>query len=239
MGKILFVDLSKGELKDEALDEKLYREFIGGYGIGARIIYSRQKAGVDPLGPENILGFMTGPLTGTPAAGGARYAVVAGRSPLTKGWADGNSGGYFGPHLKFAGYDGVFFTGASEKPVYLFIDDGKAELRDASHLWGKNTYETEDTLQAELGKAAQISCIGPSGEKLSLIACIINMKKDAIGRSGLGAVMGSKKLKAVAVRGNQEVPIADSTALNRLRREYIADLRAAKFSRGGEGGVIL
>ena len=235
MGKVLFVNLSKGELKDEALDEKLCRDFIGGYGIGARIIYSRQKAGVDPLGPENILGFMTGPLTGTRATCGARYTVVAGRSPLTGGWADGNSGGYFGPHLKFAGYDGIFFTGASEKPVYLFIDNGKAELRDASHLWGKSTYETEDTLQAELGKAAQISCIGPYGEKLSLISCIINMKRDAIGRSGLGAVMGSKKLKAVAVRGNQKVLIADSEALNRLSREHIAELRAI----GSGGGSFI
>ena len=234
MGKLLFVDLSKGELKDEALDEKLCRDFIGGYGIGARIIYNRQKAGVDPLGPENTLGFMTGPLTGTPATCGARYVVVAGRSPLTGGWGDGNSGGYFGPYLKFAGYDGIFFTGASEKPVYLFIDDGKAELRDASYLWGKSTYETEDTLQAELGKTAQISCIGPYGEKLSLIACIMNKRKAAIGRSGLGAVMGSKKLKAVAVRGNQEVPIADSNALNRLSREHIAEMRALEF-----GGVSM
>jgi len=236
MGKVLFVDLSKGELKDEVLDEKLRRDFIGGYGIGARIIYSRQKAGVDPLGPENMFGFMTGPLTATRATCSARYAVVAGRSPLTGGWGDGNSGGYFGPNLKFAGYDGIFFTGASEKPVYLFIKDGKAELRDASHLWGKSTYETEDTLQAELGKSTQISCIGPYGEKLSLIACIINMKKDAIGRSGLGAVMGSKKLKAVVVKGNQEVPIADSEALNRLSREHIAELRVAK---GFGGGLLL
>jgi len=137
MGKILFVDLSKGELKDEALDEKLCRDFIGGYGIGARIIYSREKAGVDPLGPENILGFMTGPLTGTPATMGSRYAAV-GKSPLTGGWGDASSGGDFAPYLKFSGYDGVFFTGISAKPVYLFIDDGKAELRDASHVWGKD-----------------------------------------------------------------------------------------------------
>ena len=234
MGKLLFVDLSKGELKDEALDEKLCRDFIGGYGIGARIIYSRQKAGVDPLGPGNILGFMTGPLTATRATCGARYTVVAGRSPLTGGWADGNSGGHFGPYLKFAGYDGIFFTGASEKPVYLFIDDGKAELRDASHLWGKDTYETENTLKSEHGKETQVSCIGPFGEKLSRIACIMNVRKDAVGRSGLGAVMGSKKLKAVAVRGTQKVPIADSNALNRLSREHIAEMRAVEF-----GGVSM
>ena len=231
MGKILFVDLSKGELKDEALDEKLCRDFIGGYGLGARIIYSRQKAGVDPLGPENFLGLVTGPLTGTPATMGCRYIAV-GKTPLTGGWGDANSGGDFGPHLKFAGYDAVFFNGIADKPVYLFIDNGKAELRDASHLWGKDTYETEDMLQAEHGKQTRVSCIGQSAEKLSLISCIITKRGAAAGRSGLGAVMGSKRLKAVAVRGNQKVPIADSETANRLRREHLAELRAAEM--GGE-----
>ncbi len=127
IGKVLFVDLSKGELKEEALDEKLCRDFIGGYGIAARIIYSRQKAGVDPLGPDNFLGLVTGPLTGTPATMGCRYTAV-GKTPLTGGWGDANSGGDFGPHLKFAGYDAVFFNGIADKPVYLFIDNGKAEL---------------------------------------------------------------------------------------------------------------
>jgi len=232
MGKLLFVDLARGELKDEALSEELCRQFIGGYGIGARIIYNRQKAGVNPLGPENILGILTGPLTGTRAVCGSRYAAVAGRSPLTGGWADGNSGGNFGPYLKFAGYDGIFFTGISAKPVYLFIDNGKAELRDASHLWGKNTYETEAILKAEHDAETQVACIGPSGEKLARIACIMNKRDATVGRSGLGAVMGSKKLKAVAVRGNQKVPIADSSTLNRLSQEHIADL--GKAGPGGE-----
>jgi aldehyde:ferredoxin oxidoreductase len=227
IGKILFVDLSEGELKDEVLEEKLCRDFIGGYGIGARILYSRQKAGVDPLGPENTLGFITGPLTGTPATTGTRYTAVA-KSPLTGGWGDANSGGYFGPHLKFAGYDAVFFNGIADKPVYLLIDEGKAELRDASHLWGKDTYETEDVVKAELGEEAEIVCIGPSGEKLSLISCIITRRGAAAGRSGLGAVMGSKKLKAVVARGNRKVPIADSEAANRLRKEHIALMRVAQ-----------
>lgn len=228
MGKILFVDLSTGELKDEVLDEKLCREFIGGYGIGARIIYSRQKPAVDPLGWENTLGFMTCPLTGTPAVASSRYAVV-GKSPLTGGWGDANSGGDFGPYLKFAGYDGIFFTGASEKPVYLFIEDGKPEIRDAAHLWGKDTYETESLMRAEHGKQTRVSCIGPSAEKLSLISGIITKKGSAAARSGLGAVMGSKKLKAVAVSGRQQVPIADSEVANRLRREYIAELKTTRF----------
>jgi len=228
IGKILFVNLATGELMDEVLDEKLCYDFIGGYGIGARIIYSRQKPGVQPLGHENTLGFMTSPLTGTPAVASSRYAVM-GKSPLTGGWGDANSGGDFSPYLKFAGYDGIFITGASEKPVYLLIKDSKAEIRDATHLWGKDTYETEDMLRAEHGKQTHSACIGPSAEKLSLISGIITKRGSAAARSGLGAVMGSKKLKAVTVSGRQEVPIADSETVNRLRREFIADLKGIQF----------
>ncbi|MDO8688364.1 MAG: aldehyde ferredoxin oxidoreductase N-terminal domain-containing protein, partial [Dehalococcoidales bacterium] len=228
MGKMLFVNLSTREIKEETPDEKLYRDFIGGYGIGARILFSRQKAGVDPLGPENILGLVTGPLTGSPAPMGCRYIAVA-KSPLTGGWGDANSGGDFGPYLKFSGYDAVFFNGIADKPVYLFIDNGKAELRDAAHLWGKDSYETEDMLKAEHGRQSQVSCIGQSGEKLSLISCIITKRGAAAGRSGLGAVMGSKKLKAVVAKGDQPVPIADIETANRLRREHIAELRTAQF----------
>jgi aldehyde:ferredoxin oxidoreductase len=222
MGKMLFVDLSRGELKDKALDEKLARDFIGGYGIGARIIFSRQKAGVDPLGPDNTLGFLSGPLTGTPIFSGTRFTAV-GKSPLTGGWGDANSGGYFGAYLKFAGYDAVFFNGISEKPVYLFINNGKAELRDAGHIWGKDTWETEAILKSELGKGTQIACIGPSGENLSLISCIISDIR-AAARSGLGAVMGSKKLKAVAVKGNMKVPLADDEGAKKLRAKYAKKL---------------
>ncbi|MDD4875534.1 MAG: aldehyde ferredoxin oxidoreductase family protein [Dehalococcoidales bacterium] len=228
MGKILFVDLSTGKLKDEPLDEKLCRDFIGGYGIGARIIYSRQKAGVDPLGPENTLGFMTGPLTGTPALMGVRYAAV-GKSPLTGGWGDASSGGDFAPHLKFAGYDGIFFTGISDKPVYLFIESGKAELKDASHLWGKDAYYTEDTLREEYGQQAHVSCIGPSAENLSLISCIVTKRGAAAGRSGMGAVMGSKKLKAVVVRGNLDVPIADFDTAQNIREKHVKELMEIEF----------
>jgi len=228
MGKILFVNLSTGKSRKETPEESLYRDFIGGYGIGAQILYRRQKGGVDALGPENTLGLVTGPLTGTPTPMGTRYTALA-KSPLTGGWGDANAGGDFGPHLKFAGYDAVFFNGIAEKPVYLFIDNGKAELRDAGHLWGKDIYETEDMLQAELGKGVDIVSIGQSGEKLSLISCIITRRGAAAGRSGLGAVMGSKKLKAVAVRGNRKVAIANSELANRLRREHIAELRTVEF----------
>ena len=220
MGKILFVNLATGEIKEEALEEKMCRDFIGGYGIGARILYSRQKAGIDPMGPENILGFISGPLTGTPVPTGVRYTVVA-KSPLTGGWGDANSGGYFGPYLKFAGFDAVFFTEISPKPVYLLIDNGKAELKDAARIWGKDTYETEDLLTAEYGKQSRVACIGPAGEKLSLIAGILTDHGSFAARSGLGAVMGSKKLKAVVARGNMEVPIFDKVAADKTRNTQV------------------
>jgi len=222
MGKILFADLSKNELRDEVLDEKLCRQFIGGYGIGARVLFSRQKGGVDPLGPDNTFGILSGPFTGTPALSGTRFTVV-GKSPLTGGWGDANSGGYFGAYMKFAGYDAVFFTGMSEKPVYLFINNGKPELRDAAHLWGKDSCQTEGMLKSELGKNAEVACIGPSGEDLSRISAVISRARTAA-RSGLGAVMGSKKLKAVAVKGNMKVPLADEKRTNELREKCLAEL---------------
>jgi aldehyde:ferredoxin oxidoreductase len=223
MGKILKVNLSRGELKDEVLDEKLCRNFIGGYGIGARFLFNRMKAGADPLGEKSILGFITGPLTGTDAISGTRYTVL-GKSPLTGGWGDANCGGYFAAYLKFAGYDGILFTGISPKPVYLLIDNGRAELRDAGHIWGKDSYKTDDLLKEELGRDTAITCIGEAGEKLSLISCIMHNKGSAAGRSGLGSVMGSKKLKAVAVRGKMKVPVADEQGLKELRAKYLKQL---------------
>jgi len=220
MKKILLVNLSTGEFTVEEPEEQFYRQFLGGYGIGSRFIYSHQKPHVDPLGTDNILGFAVGPLTGTPALIASRYTVM-GKSPLTGTWGDANAGGYFGPKLKFAGYDAIFFFGISERPVYLFIDNGKPELRDAAKVWGKDTRETEATLKAELGDDVPVTCIGPAGEKRSLIACIINDGGRAAGRSGLGAVMGSKKLKAIALQGNLSVPIADRKETLRLRKQYI------------------
>lgn len=223
MGKLLFVDLSKKELKDIAPDKGLYRQFIGGYGLGARIIFSKQRAGIDPLGQDNILGIVTGPLTGTQALSGTRHTVV-GKSPLTSTWGDSNSGGFFGAYLKFAGYDGVFVTGTSNDPVYILIDNGKAEIRNASHLWNKDTYITDDALKSELGKEVQVACIGPSGEKRCLISAIVHDKGRVAGRSGLGAVMGSKKLKAIAVTGSLEAPVADPKKVSALREKYIKEL---------------
>jgi aldehyde:ferredoxin oxidoreductase len=223
MGKILRVNLSRNELTDEPLDESLGRRFIGGYGLAARIILSEQKSGTDPLGADNLIGILTGPFTGTPAISGTRF-TVAGKSPLTGCWGDANSGGTFGAHLRFAGYDAVFFKGISEKPVYLLIDNGRAELKDARHLWGKDTCETEDILKSELGKDIAVACIGPSGESLSLIAAIIHGKGSAAARSGLGAVLGSKRVKAIAVKGSLKVPLADEKRAKELRKKYLAEL---------------
>ncbi|MBN1322096.1 MAG: aldehyde ferredoxin oxidoreductase family protein [Thermoleophilia bacterium] len=227
MEKILWVDLSSKEMREERLDEKMAREYLGGYGLGARILFDKQRPGVDPLGPEATLGFVTGIMTGTDGVGGSRYTVV-GKSPLTGGWGDANSGGEFGPYLKFAGYDAVFFTGISETPVYLHVDNGKAELRDAASIWGKDTFETEDILRQEHGKDLQVACIGPAGEKVALIASVMNNKGRAAGRSGLGAVMGSKRLKAVAVQGSLEVPLAEPALMKELRKKHVAALGGHK-----------
>ena len=218
-GKILWVDLRTKKLEVEELDEKFCRDYIGGYGFGARVLLNRQKAKVDALGPENILGIITGPFTGNPVLAGSRYTVVA-KSPLTGCWGDANSGGFFGPQLKFAGYDAVFITGQSDEPVYLFIDNGKAELRNAAHVWGKDTYETEDVLRAELGKNVETACIGPSGEMLSTLAAVMNDRGRAAGRAGLGAVMGSKKLKAIAVTGKMKIPLFNEERVKELSADY-------------------
>jgi aldehyde:ferredoxin oxidoreductase len=222
-GKILWVDLSTNELKEEELDEKTARDFYGGYGLGAKIIFDRQKPGVDPLGPEAILGIVTGAFTGTDGLGGSRYIMV-GKSPLTGGWGDANSGGSVGPYLRFSGYDAVFFTGIAEKPVYLHIDNGKAEIKDAAPIWGKDAFDTQDILRELHGKDLEVACIGQSGEKLSLIAAVMNNKGRAAARSGLGAVMGAKKLKAIAVQGKLKVPVARPDELRELRKKHVANM---------------
>ena len=240
VGKILNVDLSTGALKDEVLNEDLCRDYIGGYGIGARKLFSSLKPGTDALGPDNILGFMTGPLTGTPAPTGASYTVFA-KSPLTGGWGDANSGGSFGPHLKFAGYDGIMFTGRSKEPVYLLIKDGKAELKPAAGIWGKDSFDTEDALKSQHGADVEVACIGPSGEQQSLLACVMNNKGRAAGRSGIGAVMGSKKLKAIVVAGNADLPLADKEKASEIRRDCLTNLTpVSQFFKGtGTPGTTL
>ena len=223
MGKLLYADLTKGRTREEPLDDDFLLKYLGGYGIGARLLYDLIPAGADPLGPENVFGLITGPLTGTPAIVSSRYEAV-GRSPLTGGWGDANSGGDFGPVLKMAGYDGVIVTGKASRPVYLAIEDGRAEIREADSLWGLDTHETEGIIRKEMGKDTAVACIGPAGEKKSPIACVINDLGRAAGRSGLGAVMGSKNLKAVAARGTKKIPLADPEKAAELRQFYLARL---------------
>lgn len=218
MGKLLFVDLGTGSSRVEDLDPIVARDFLGGYGLGARILYERMPAGVDPLGPMNLLGFVTGPFTGTPAICSGRFTVV-GKSPLTEGWGDANCGGVFGPYLRFAGYDAVFFEGIADRPTYALIDNGVLTLYDASSVWGRDCLDAEDDLQTIHGEDASVACIGPAGEAQSLLSCIITDKGRAAARSGLGAVMGSKKLKAIAVRGSQKVATASPERLTELNRE--------------------
>jgi len=225
-GRMLFVDLTRGEMHEEPLDAEMARQFLGNYGIGAKVIYNRQRSHVDPLGPENILGFVTGPLVGVRVPFGIR-TVVVGKSPLTGTWGDTSSGGGFAPELKKAGYDAAFFTGISEKPVYLWVSDGRAELRSAEDLWGLDTTQTEDALKSELGdRRVHIVSIGPAGEKCSLIACPIIDKYHAPGRSGLGALMGSKRLKAIAARGTQNIPVAHEERLREMTRQAMQSMSA-------------
>jgi aldehyde:ferredoxin oxidoreductase len=229
-GRLLFVDLDAGKCREEPLDAELCRDYIGGYGLGARILYERVPAGADPLGPDNVLGFVTGPFTGTPAICSGRFTVV-GKSPLTGGWGDANSGGVFGPYLKFSGYDAVFFRGVAERPVYLAIEDGVATLRDAAAVWGKDCLETEDALKAIHGDAAAVACIGGAGEMRSLLSCVITDKGRAAARSGLGAVMGSKRLKAIVVKGDREVAVAQPARVRELRTYWARQLQ-------GEGALF-
>jgi aldehyde:ferredoxin oxidoreductase len=224
-GKMLFVDLTKGSHEVLTLTEEMAKQYIGGYGIGAKILFQRMKPGSDALGPDNILGFTTGPLTGTGALLSGRYTVVC-KSPLTGGWNDANSGGYFGPELKKAGFDAVFIQGASKTPVYVWINDGKVGIKDAAHLWGKDVLETEAALKGELGEnKLRAAMIGPAGEKLSLIAAVINDGHRAAGRGGCGAVMGSKKLKAVVVRGTGSVPVADPEKLKKANQDILDTIK--------------
>lgn len=224
MGKILFIDLTSGSINEEALSESIYRNFIGGEGLGAKILNERQAGKVDPLGPENIIGFTTGLLTGCGVSAASRLMVVT-KSPLTGTLGDSNVGGFFGQELKATGYDAIFFKGIAPRPVYLSLTDGNVELRDASHLWGKDTVETEEILRQETRDPnIRIACIGPVGEACSLLASII-MEGRAAARSGVGVVMGAKNLKAIAVRGKKKVPVADAQAIKTFRGNITTEIK--------------
>lgn len=214
-GKILRVNLSKGTTSVETIDVQTAKDFIGGRGWAIKYLYDELNPKVDPLAPENKLIFATGPLTSTPAPTGNRYMVVT-KSPLTGTLSNSNSGGTFPTEMKRTGFDMFIFEGAAQKPVYLWVDHGKVEIRPAGHLWGLDVHQTEDLLLEETHKDAKVACIGPAGERLVKIASIMNDKHRAAGRSGVGAVMGSKNLKAVVVRGTHEPELAEPEKMKAL-----------------------
>ena len=241
-GKILHVDLSEGTINEETIPERVYDELLSGKGLAAWYLYKNIPAGADPLGAENILGFVTGALTGTGALMCGRWTVVC-KSPLTGTWGDASCGGVFSPAIKQCGYDGIFFSGISEKPVYLYCDGKKAELRDAEKYWGKDAVEAEKMLKADAGgkKTPCVALIGTAGEKLSLISGIVNEGGRIAARSGVGAVMGSKRLKAVVLAGTRPMPCADKEKVselslelgNKMLRMFFPDGTAPVLSLGG------
>ena len=216
-GKVLLVDLTKGSCYEESLPESFYQKYLSGLGLGSALIYRDMPAGADPLGPENILGFVSGLLTGTGSLFTGRWMAVA-KSPLTGTWGDANCGGTLAPAIKQCGYDGIFFKGASKTPVYLYIGPHGPEICDAGDLWGKDAIETEDALIEKYKgkKKAAVACIGKAGEKLSLIAGIVNDRGRLAARSGLGAVMGSKNLKAVVLAGSKRIHAANPVKMHLL-----------------------
>ncbi len=230
-GKVLWVDLAREKINIQSFDEVFARKYLGGVGFAAKIISDIVTRSVNPLSPRNILVFSTGPYQAAEIAGAGRW-VAAAKSPLTGYWGESNSGGHAGPELKRAGFDAVVITGRSKKPVYLWINDGKAEVRDASHLWGMDTADVTDALREEVGDSkASVAAIGPAGENLVRYACILVDKHGALGRCGLGAVMGSKNLKALVLRGTLDPPIADPDEVKEFYGEVLKKVLAAQFTK--------
>jgi aldehyde:ferredoxin oxidoreductase len=226
MGKVLRVDLHRETATAEDLDPRAARDYVGGRGLGIHYLNRECDPGCDALGPENLLVLATGPLTATGAQTGARYMIMT-KSPLTGAITCSNSGGRFPTELKRAGYDAVLIKGRAQRPCYIWIDNGKAEIRPATHLWGKTTHETTDQLLLETDPGARAACIGPAGENLVLFASVMNDKDRAAGRSGVGAVFGSKNLKALAVRGGMPVPLADEQRFRAFNRQVVKRFKDA------------
>ncbi len=240
-GKILRVNLSNDKISIEHPEEIFYRKYIGGEGFVAYYLLKELKPKTDPLGPENKLIFATGPITGVSIAGAGRSSVGA-KSPLTNGFGESEVGGYWGAELKRAGFDAIIVEGKAKSPIFIWIKNGNVEIRDASHIWGKTTGEAQKIIKEELDdKLVHISQIGPGGESLVRYACVINDLRSAAGRTGMGAVMGSKNLKAVVVRGNKRVKVANKEKLREVRNSFSNNyLKHYKeyFSHGTGGGVM-
>ncbi|MFN2108951.1 MAG: aldehyde ferredoxin oxidoreductase family protein [Anaerolineae bacterium] len=242
MGRILRVDLTAGTVREEPLNEAYAREFVGGSGLAARYACDMVTSETDPLGPENPLIFMTGPMVGTAMPSAGRYSVCA-LSPITGLWGEANSGGFFGPELRFAGYDGIIITGQSDCPVWLSITEEEVALYEAADLWGLDSYTTQECVRGLMDESrARVACIGPAGENLAVMAAVMNDHGRAAGRTGMGAVMGAKNLKAIGVRGRAKVPVADAEALNVLSKAIIDglqdDMAAISIQMAGTAGYV-
>jgi aldehyde:ferredoxin oxidoreductase len=214
---ILHIDLKRNKIRKARIPPEVVRNYIGGAGFCSYYLYHMLEKGIEPLSPENILMFATGPFTGTLWPQGSRYTVAC-KSPLTDGWGEAHSAGFWGANLKYAGFDGIIIMGAAEKPVYIVIDDTNIEIKDAAHLWGKTVEETEDAIKKEHGREFSVASIGPAGENLVKFAAIMNDLDRAAARCGVGAVMGSKNVKAIAVYGTKPVEIYD-------RKNYLEAIR--------------
>ncbi|MEK6266840.1 MAG: aldehyde ferredoxin oxidoreductase, partial [Clostridium sp.] len=223
-GKILRINLKDRTVKVEALDLEMAKKFIGGRGLGTKIFMDEVDPMVDPLSPENKLIIVTGPLTGTPVPTGGRYMVVT-KSPQSGTIACSNSGGYWGAEFKATGYDIIILEGKADSPVYLTIIDDKVEIKDASSLWGKLVTETTDIIKKAMPDKSKVMTIGPAGERLSKMGSIMNEYDRAAGRSGVGAVMGSKNLKAIAVKGSSKPQIADTKKQKEVSKIWMKNIK--------------
>jgi aldehyde:ferredoxin oxidoreductase len=240
-GKLLDVDLKTGKTKNRLVSEEDYQEYLGGSGLAAKILYEELDPTVDPLAPENPLILMAGLLTGTVVPCACRTVVCA-RSPLTGIWNESTAGGYWGANLRFAGFDGIIVRNRSEKPAYLWVSDHGVELRDATHIWGKDAFETDEILRQETDSKAKVATIGPAGEKMVRFASVIYEGKmaRASGRGGVGSIMGSKNLKAIVTHGRKRIELKDKDGLHRLLKDDVAVIKkgaAGLTAYGTPGGV--
>ena len=242
MKKLLVIDLIEKSFLVEEIDPELARDYIGGSGLAARLLYDRMKLDTDPLGPENPLLFLAGPIVGTSMPSAGRMAVCA-RSPLTGFWGESNTGGFIGPEMRFAGFDGVLINGRSDLPCWISIIDGEVQIHEAGSLWGQDTYQTQDSIREILGDPkARIACIGTAGENLVKMAGIINDNGRAAGRTGMGAVMGSKNLKAIVFRGSGKAPLVDPSTYKEvvaeIQGEVKNDIAAQALKLAGTTGYV-
>jgi aldehyde:ferredoxin oxidoreductase len=241
-GKILHVNLTTSTWEIETPDPQWYRTYVGGSSLAAYYLLKHVPPGVDPLSEKNVLVFACSVVTGVPLSGFSRYTVAA-KSPLTDGFGEAEAGGYFGPELKFAGFDAVIFYGRASKPVYLWVHDNQVEIRDAKSIWGKNNWETLEALRKELGdQRIRVASIGQAGERLIRFACVQNDMEHYNGRGGMGAVMGSKNLKAVVARGNQKPELADPDKVREVRKWHNHHITVnppnVGLSKAGTSGLV-